>query len=48
MKIEEAAHKKHGGPDGVEEARKSSIDHRQEKRAAKRKLETEKVAALQH
>ncbi|CAL5221497.1 g3700 [Coccomyxa viridis] len=40
--IEEAAHKKHGGPDGVEEARKSSIDHRQERRAAKRKLETEK------
>ena len=29
----------------MEEARKSSIDHRQEKRAAKRKQETEKVAA---
>ena len=27
----------------MEEARKSSIDHRQEKRAAKRKQETDKV-----
>lgn len=30
----------------MEEARKSSIGHRQEKRAAKRKQETEKVAAI--
>ena len=47
-KIEAAAHKKHGGPDGVEEARKSSIDNRQEKRAAKRKQETEKVPCPHH
>lgn len=41
--MEAAAHKKHGGAEGLEEARKSSIDHRQEKRAAKRKEDNEKV-----
>ena len=48
VKIEAAAHNKHGGPEGVEEARKSSIDHRQEKRATKRKQDNEKVPTLRN
>lgn len=41
--VEAAAHKKHGGADGVEAVRKAAIDNRQEKRATKRKQETDKV-----
>ena len=41
--VEAAAHKKHGSADGVEEARKAAIDNRQEKRATKRKQDTDKV-----
>ncbi|BDA43285.1 probable DNA repair protein rad14 [Coccomyxa sp. Obi] len=40
--VEEAAHKKHGGPEGLEEQRRTQLSAKVEKRAAKRKEDSQK------
>lgn len=43
VQVEEAAHKKHGGPEGLEEHRRTQLSAKVEKRAAKRKEDSQKV-----
>lgn len=43
IQVEDAAHKKHGGPEGLEEQRKTQLGAKVEKRVAKRKEDSQKV-----
>ncbi|EIE22307.1 hypothetical protein COCSUDRAFT_53759 [Coccomyxa subellipsoidea C-169] len=40
--VEEAAHKKHGGPEGLEEQRRTQLSAKVEKRVTKRKEDSRK------
>ena len=43
IQVEEAAHKKHGGPEGLEEQRRTQLGAKVKKRVEKRKEDSRKV-----